>query len=227
MNNQAAAGFNNPVQMGSANPFATTVEDPWLGINPVLGSNNMVIQPLMNATISAHNGPANMQLPNGQRKRSRVSINQVNNQNVYYPVLDYAPQHIQSILNILKEQDAEITNLWAFNNALREVVKDLVDENQKLIECAITWKIKTVSLHTELEAAMAEVRRLQGLVAANCAVAASHEEQEVRSYCGSNVSAENTPENSQSVAKVEDGETAAEEVQTGAAEMGEGSARLP
>ncbi|XP_063950474.1 BOI-related E3 ubiquitin-protein ligase 1-like [Daucus carota subsp. sativus] len=267
-NNQAAAGLNNHVQMGSANPFATTVDNPWLGINHMLlGSINMVIQPQVNETVPAHSAPANMQLPDGERKRSRESsiTNEANNlHNVNFPVRNFAPPQIRDemialresdrllcqqskrlrvqfaekenqalqhlvnsvrgpLLNLLKQKDVELSNFKRLNCALHEGINDLYNENQKLSDCAGAWKIKAVSLYTNLEVAIGELRRLQGLVPAIGAVEAPHEEQEAKSYSGSNVSAENTPGNSQAVAKAEDGETATEKVQIGAAETGEGS----
>nr|XP_017245079.1 PREDICTED: E3 ubiquitin-protein ligase BOI-like [Daucus carota subsp. sativus] len=267
-NDQAASGLNNHVQMGSANPFATTVNNPWLRINHMLlGSKNMVIQPQVNETVPAHSAPANMQLPDGQRKRSRessITNEAINLHNLYFPVPNFAPPQIRDemialresdrllcqqskkirvqfaekqnqalqhlvnsvrgpLVNLLKQKDVELSNFKRLNCALHEGINDLYNENQKLSDCAGAWKIKAVSLYTNLEVAMGELRRLQGLVPAIGAVEAPHEEQEAKSYSGSNVSAENTPGNSQAVAKAEDGETAAEKVQIGAAETGEGS----
>ncbi|WOG81608.1 hypothetical protein DCAR_0100759 [Daucus carota subsp. sativus] len=268
-NNQAAAGLNNHVQMGSANPFATTVDKPWLGINHMLlGSKTMVIQPQqVNETVPAHIAPANMQLPDGERKRSRESstTNEAKNlHNVNFPVPNFAPPQIRDemialresdrllcqqydirnsylfllmlglvkvltgivlmqskrlrvqfaekqnqalqhlvnsvrgpLLNLLKQKDVELSNFKRLNCALHEGINDLYNENQKLSDCAGAWKIKAVSLYTNLEVAMGELRRLQGLVPAIGAVEAPHEEQEAKSYSGSNVSAENTPGNSQ------------------------------
>ena len=82
MNNQAAAAArfsSNSVQMG-------------------------INQPQTNTVISGNSGPANMQLPNSQRTRSRdLMENQGNNQNVFYPVPDYAPQDIREDMMAIRD----------------------------------------------------------------------------------------------------------------------------
>ena len=108
-NDQAASGLNNHVQMGSANPFATTVNNPWLGINHMLlGSKNMVIQPQVNETVPAHSAPANMQLPDGDRKRPRessITNEAINLHNLYFPVPNFAPPQIRDEMISLRESD--------------------------------------------------------------------------------------------------------------------------
>ncbi|XP_063948206.1 BOI-related E3 ubiquitin-protein ligase 1-like [Daucus carota subsp. sativus] len=242
VNNQAAAAArfsSNSVQMG-------------------------INQPQTNTVISGNSGPANMQLPNSQRTRSRdLMENQGNNQNVFYPVPDYAPEDIREdmmairdaahvlcqgskrlrilfeekqkeavqhlvdsaripILQKLNEKNGEIVKLRKLNMTLE---KNLLNENLAWREYAISCEIKVASLSNKLEAAMAEVSRLQGLLPPNDTLAAPAEAQNVASFAHTNVSEKNT--NAQGEAKVvavqDAQETEAEKIKTRAAEKGEGS----
>ncbi|KAK1368130.1 RING-type domain-containing protein [Heracleum sosnowskyi] len=88
---------NNSVQMGCVNPFSTTMENPWLGINhQFLGRNNMMIQPQTNF-VKVESGLSN-NLQNGPNKRSREwGENQFNNLNMppvtnNVPIQGFAPE---------------------------------------------------------------------------------------------------------------------------------------
>lgn len=112
MNDQAGAPKfnNNPVQMGKANPFATTVENPWLGMNHMflVGSNNMEIQTPTIPTTTTHSGPANS-LPDDRRKRPRVSTeNQVDSFNFNFPLPYSALESIRNDMTALTETDRKL-----------------------------------------------------------------------------------------------------------------------
>lgn len=92
--------------MASANPFATTMENPWLGMNHMLlGSNNMVIQRQTNAMTTTRDGPVYSLPADERRKRPRVSTaNEVGSENYgYFRVPDYAPQNIVDDMIRLRE----------------------------------------------------------------------------------------------------------------------------
>ncbi|KAL8101352.1 putative BOI-related E3 ubiquitin-protein ligase 3 [Apium graveolens] len=111
VNEQAgAARFNSPVQMGSSNPFATTMENPWLGLNHMLlGSSNMVIQTPTNPNTSTHSGPTYNTLPDDNRKRSRVSTeNQVHNFNFNAPPPSSSLVKIRNDMIWLQETDRKL-----------------------------------------------------------------------------------------------------------------------
>ncbi|KAK1384771.1 hypothetical protein POM88_022506 [Heracleum sosnowskyi] len=275
---EGASRFNNPVQMGTAHPFATTMENPWLGMNHMLlGSNNMVIQAQTNPMTSTNTGPANS-LPDDRQKRPRSvsTANQVQNFICNFPLQSSALESIKHemialteadsilcreskrlrmqfidkqteamghlvdsarapIIKNMKEKDEEIANMRKLNMELQENVKNLSHQSQAWKEYATACEIKAMSLRNDLEVVLAEVSRLQGLVQSNGAVAQSNgavanpcEEHVVNSYCESNVSGKNAQRNVQGFIRVKvedarDRETAGKKVQTGAAEMGEGS----
>ncbi|KAL8101350.1 uncharacterized protein LOC141684828 [Apium graveolens] len=131
----------------------------------------------------------------------------------------------------LKEREAEIVALRKWNTEVREDAENLRRAKKSWMEHAIRCEIEATILRNELEAARAEVRRLQGLVPPNVAVEALPLEQDGKSNCAGTVSRNNTQRNAQGCVrvKVEDGvEIAAEKVpQTGAStvERGEGSGK--
>lgn len=94
--------------MGATNPFATTMENPWLGMNHMfLGSNEMVIQAQTTPTTSTHSGPANSPPADENRKRPRVSMeNLFYNLNVNIPIEDSpALESIKNDMTVLLETD--------------------------------------------------------------------------------------------------------------------------
>lgn len=110
MNDQAgAARLNSPVQMGSSNPLAPTMENPWQGMNHmILGSGNRVIQVQTTPISPTHSGPANS-LPDDRRKRPRVSTeNQVHNFNVNFPHPSSALESIKNDMIGLMETDHKL-----------------------------------------------------------------------------------------------------------------------
>lgn len=130
------------------------------------------------------------------------------------------------LLKKLKERDEETVNMLKLNMELQEHVKNLFHQNQLWREHATACEIKAMSLANDLENVQAEVSRLRGIVRSYGAVAAPHEQQDVKSYCESNLSGKNIQRNAQGwiTAKVVDvSETAAKKVHTGVAETGEGS----
>lgn len=98
------AKLNNPVQMASANPFATTMENPWMGMNhQFMGMNNMVIQPETNFVKVENEVP--VILPNDPRKRSRDSMeNQFDNLNIPPMITDDVPPGFAPQTNFLQDE---------------------------------------------------------------------------------------------------------------------------
>ena len=73
------------------------------------------------------------------------------------------------------------------NVALEKNVKILLDENLSWTKYAISCEIKDASRSHKLEAAMAQVRRLQGLLPPDGALAAPAKEQNFASFLDTNL----------------------------------------
>ena len=73
------------------------------------------------------------------------------------------------------------------NVALEKNMKILLDQNPSWTKYAISCEIKDASRSHKLEAAMAQVRRLQGLLPPNGALAAPAKEQNFASFVDTNV----------------------------------------
>lgn len=161
------AKLNNFVQMGCANPFPTTTENPWLGLNPqFLGINNMIIQQQTNF-LKPESGFSN-NLPNGPRKRSRDSMeNQFNNLNMppignCVPIQGFAPQsnfpydmqHLRDIDDILSQ----------FNKNIKQEYETQQERDVKLVLASVTSKfVKRLKIQSERISRMAKLNMaLQG-----------------------------------------------------------------
>ncbi|KAL1834442.1 hypothetical protein ACET3Z_004093 [Daucus carota] len=147
------AKLNNPVQMASANPFATTMENPWMGMNhQFMGMNNMVIQPETNFVKVENEVP--VILPNDPRKRSRDSMeNQFDNLNIPPMITDDVPPGFAPQTNFLQDEYHQ----WDIDYILSQFTKNIkveletqTERDLKFLLASLTSKfIKKMKIQSE------------------------------------------------------------------------------
>lgn len=190
------AKLNNFVEMGCANPFATTTENPWLGLNhQFLGMNDMMIQPQTNS-IELESGLSN-NLPNGPRKRSRDSMVQFN-KNINFEFETQQDGDVKFMLasvtsqfvKRLKLKNDQISRMGKLNMALEERMNSLYAETQLWKDVANKAEVTAMTLRKDIDTILGKVSKLNGHMPCN-AVAV---DEEAESCCGSTDSGQATGE---------------------------------
>ncbi|KAK1368129.1 E3 ubiquitin-protein ligase BOI [Heracleum sosnowskyi] len=154
--------LHNFVQMGCANPFTTTMENPWLGLNPqFLGMNNMMINQPQTNFVKPESGLPN-NFPNGPRKRSRDSMEDQFNNFIIPPVTNNVPnqgfappsnfpydvQNLGDIDHILSQ----------FNKNIKQEYETQQERDLKFVLDSVTSKfVKRLKIQSEKFSRMAKL----------------------------------------------------------------------